>query len=204
MKQNSATSAISNIISQKRLKIAEKRAEFTDPDISVILEIREGNCEAFGTLVNRYEDFVYTLIFGLVKSAEEARDITQEVFLRAYRSIRRFEQRSSFKTWLYRIAYNTAMAHLAREKKLTEREGNAAFDPVDDSYKRHNTRIILEKIIAKLKPEYRAVIILHYYEDLKYEEIAETLDCPVGTVKIRLYRAKYELKQLWSKYAIQL
>ncbi|UCE65180.1 MAG: RNA polymerase sigma factor [Candidatus Zixiibacteriota bacterium] len=204
MKQNSAISAISNIINQKKLKIAEKRAEFTDPDISVIQEIRDGNCEAFGALVRRYEDFVYTLIFGLVKSAEEASDITQEVFLRAYRSIRRFEQRSSFRTWLYRISYNTAMAHLSREKKLIEREGNAAFDPVDDSYKRHDARIILEKIIPKLKPEYRAVIILHYYEDLKYEEIAETLDCPVGTVKIRLYRAKYELKKLWSKYAIQL
>jgi len=204
MKQNSATSAISDIIGQKRLKIAEKRAEFADPDISVIQEIRGGNCEAFGVLVKRYEDFIYTLIFGLIKSGEEAKDITQEVFLRAYRSIRRFEQRSSFKTWLYRIAYNTAMAHLAREKKVAEREENAAFNPVDVTYKGYNTRIFLEKIIAKLKPEYRAVIILFYYEDMKYEEIAEALDCPVGTVKIHLYRAKYELMQLWRKYGIQL
>jgi len=204
MKQDSAASAISNIISQKRLRIAEKPVEFSDPDNLILKEIREGNYGSFGTLVRRYEDFVYTLISGLVRSPESAKDVTQEVFLRAYRSIRRFEQRSSFKTWLYRIAYNTAMAHLEREKKFAEREENAVIDTVDATYKRYDARITLEKIIAKLKPEYRAVITLHYYEDLKYEEIAETLDCPVGTVKIRLYRAKYELKQLWSKYAIQL
>jgi RNA polymerase sigma-70 factor (ECF subfamily) len=75
---------------------------------------------------------------------------------------------------------------------------------IDNSYERQTAKLTLEKIIAELKPEYRAVIILFYYEDLKYEEIAEALDCPIGTVKIRLYRAKYELKKLWSRYEIQL
>ncbi|UCC80600.1 MAG: sigma-70 family RNA polymerase sigma factor [Candidatus Zixiibacteriota bacterium] len=204
MEYKATSAAISGLIDLKTLQKGGKRADLSDPDVCVIEEIRNGNYEAFGKLVRRYENFAYTLIRGLVGNDESARDITQEVFLRAYRSIRRFEQRSSFKTWLYKISYNTALAHISREKKMAERERFAASDRIDDSYKNQSVRITLDRIIGELKPEYRAVIILYYYEDLKYEEIAEALDCPIGTVKIRLYRAKYQLKQLWSRYAIQL
>jgi RNA polymerase sigma-70 factor (ECF subfamily) len=204
MEYKATSAAISGLINLKRLQTGGKRANVSDPDDCVIEEIRSGNYEAFGILVRRYENFAYTLICSMVGNDEAARDITQEVFLRAYRSIRRFERRSSFKTWLYRISYNTALAHISREKKMAEREEIAVSDRIDNSYKNQSVRLTLDRIIGELKPEYRAVIILHYYEDLKYEEIAETLDCPIGTVKIRLYRAKYELKQLWSKYAIQL
>jgi RNA polymerase sigma-70 factor (ECF subfamily) len=204
MKQQAITSAFTGIISQIGRKSATREARFCEPDEAILQAIRDGDYEAFGELTRRYENFVYSLVSGIVRTPETARDLTQEVFLRAYKSIRRFEQRSSFKTWLYRIAYNTSMAHLSREKRSAEREAESITEQVDNSYKNSNIRIYLEKIIGMLKPEYRAVILLYYYDDLKYEEIAETLNCPVGTVKIRLYRAKYELKQLWSKYAIQL
>ncbi len=204
MEYNAITSAISNATKAKAGKYSAKRANFTDPDESVLKAVREGDSEAFGTLVIRYEDFIFSLISSMVGSREMAKDITQEVFLRAYRSIRRFEQRSSFKTWLYRIAYNTTLAHLSREKRYVGEAENKTEDRVDNSYKNTGLKIRLEKVIGKLKPEYRAVIIMHYYDDLKYEEIAETLDCPVGTVKIWLYRAKYDLKRLWSEYALQL
>lgn len=204
MEYKATTAAISGLINLKSLRTGRKRADIADSDDLVINEIQNGDYEAFGTLVRRYENFTYTLVRSLAGNDESARDITQEVFLRAYRSIRRFEQRSSFKTWLYRISYNTALAHISREKKTAQREEIAASDRIDESYKNQSVRIALDRIIGRLKPEYRAVIILYYYEDLKYEEIAEALDCPVGTVKIRLYRAKYELKQLWSKYAIRL
>lgn len=185
-------------------KIAERKAGFIDPDDIVIEKIKDGNPEAFGVLVRRYEDFIYTLIIGIVRYPEMAKDVSQEVFLRVYKSIRSFEQRSNFKTWLYRIAFNTALAFLAREKSMVARANAMEPSMVDNSYRYRSDKMTLEKIIGMLRPEYRAVIILHYYEDLKYEEISEVLECPVGTVKIRLYRAKYELKQLWSKYAIQL
>lgn len=204
MKQQAITSVFTGVISQIRRKSASREARFFEPDDKVISAIRDGDYQAFGELTRRYENFIYTLISGIVRSPETARDLSQEVFLRAYKSIRRFEQRSSFKTWLYRIAYNTSMAHLSREKKNAEREAKSIDEQVDNSYKTNNIRIYLEKIIGMLKPEYRAVILLYYYDDLKYDEIAETLNCPIGTVKIRLHRAKYELKQLWSKYAIQL
>lgn len=204
MERDTASPALAGLVNIGLPKIAGKKAGFIDPDDIIVEEIKDGNPEAFGTLVRRYEDFVYTLIIGIVRSPEMAKDVSQEVFLRVYKSIRRFEKRSNFKTWLYRIAYNTALAHLAREKSMTERANTVETLLVDDSYRHKSDRITLEKIIGMLRQEYRAVIILYYYENLKYEEISEVLECPVGTVKVRLFRAKYELKQLWSKYAIRL
>lgn len=204
MEYDAITSALSGAITEKKRNFKAKKADFTDPDESILKAVRDGDPEAFGALVRRYEDFVYSLVMGIVRSREMANDITQESFLRAYKSIRRFEQKSSFKTWLYRIAYNTSLAHLARENRHKEKNENETAEQIDNSFKNHSLRLTLDKIIGKLRPEYRAVILLHYYDDLKYEEIAESLDCPIGTVKIRLYRAKFELKQLWSKYALQL
>jgi RNA polymerase sigma-70 factor (ECF subfamily) len=204
MEREIASSVLPRLVNLRLPKTAEKKAGFVDPDDIIIEAIKDGNPEAFGTLVRRYEDFVYTLIIGIVRSPETAKDVAQEVFLRVYKSIRRFERRSNFKTWLYRVAYNTALACLAREKRMAASENATGFSEVDNSYRNKSEKITLEKIIGMLKPDYRAVIILYYYENLKYEEISEVLECPVGTVKVRLYRAKYELKQLWSKYAIQL
>ena len=204
MEQENASSMIIGLANFRSMRLSGRSAGFHDPDDLLIDRIRDGDPEVFGVLVKRYEDFVYTLICGIVKSPDAARDISQEVFLRVYKSIRRFEKRSHFKTWLYRVAYNTALASLAREKKTAARERSLETETVDYTYEHSTEKIMIEKIIQMLRPEYRAVIILHYYEDLKYEEISEVLDCPVGTVKIRLYRAKYELKQLWSKYAVQL
>ena len=199
MKYPKLDTAIPGLFAGIRSGALAKRAVFTDPDIKIIDAVRDGDTEAFGKLVNRYEDFIFTLVLGMVRSEEMAKDIAQETFLRAYRGIRRFELRASFKTWLYRIAHNTAISHIRREKKnISEVE---LSEPAAYS-SNHSLRMTLDKLIGKLRPEYRAVIVFHYYDDLKYEEIAEVLECPVGTVKIRLYRAKYELKKLWTEYAV--
>jgi RNA polymerase sigma-70 factor, ECF subfamily len=169
-------------------------------DEEIISKIEDGDIEAFGILVKKYENFVYTLVRGLLHLEEPARDVSQEVFLRAYRALRRFEKKASFKTWLYRIAYNTAMNYVKMNKiqfqPISDLANAAPVEAVDIPLK-----ITVRKLIAGLKPDHRAIIILHYFEGLKYEEIAEVLECPVGTVKIRLYRAKLELKELWEKYA---
>ena len=204
MEQENVSSISSGIAWPLRFKISGRKAGFLDPDDFIIEKIKDGDPRAFEILVRRYEGFIYTLINGIVKSEDTAKDVAQEVFLRVYKSIRQFENRSNFKTWLYRVAYNTALAHLAREKRKEARENSLEHNTVDYSYQRETVRFTLDKIIEMLRPEYRAVIILHYYEDLKYEEIADVLDCPVGTVKVRLHRAKYELKKLWSRYAVRL
>lgn len=177
-------------------------AIFADPEKEIIDAVREGDSEAFGRLARRYEDFVFTLVRSLVHNDVMAEDVAQEVFLRAYKGIRRFELRSSFKTWLYRIAYNTAVSHIRRERSTASIDPANLEDPALDLSDNPSLRLTMERLIEKLRPEYKAVIVLHYYDDLKYEEIAEILECPMGTVKIRLYRAKHELKELWSKYAI--
>lgn len=123
--------------------------------------------------------------------------------MRAYRGIRRFEKRSSFKTWLYRIAYNTSMSHLKRLEKMAECDDNIIGETADYS-SGQALRMTLKKLIEQLKPELKAVVIFHYFDDLKYEEIAEIMGCPVGTIKIRLFRAKHDLKELWERYAVQL
>ncbi|MEE9554101.1 MAG: RNA polymerase sigma factor [candidate division Zixibacteria bacterium] len=200
MKYENYESAIPRPLAGIRAKFQAKRSVNSDPDDKILLAIREGETEAFGKLVNRYEDFVFTLVRGLVRSEEMTEDIAQETFLRAYRGIRRFELRSSFKTWLYRIAHNTAMSHLKRGMK--DIGTVEAYEPSTIATIDHSLKLTLEKLIGRLKPDLRTVILFHYYDDLKYEEIAEVLECPVGTVKIRLYRAKHELKKLWTKYAV--
>ena len=202
MKYDAITSTVARPFIRKRSAIARDKGQLSDSDTQIINSVREGDTEAFGELVRKYEDFVFTFILGLVHSEETAKDVAQEVFLRAYRGIRRFELKSSFKTWLYRIAYNTAISHLNREKAKARIDIHQATEPAFNTRGRQSLRLTLEKLIGLLKPDHRSVIILHYYDDLKYEEIAEIMDCPIGTVKIRLYRAKHELKKLWAKYAV--
>ncbi len=202
MKYDLITSAIARPFVRKRSAKAWDKGHLPDSDTQIINSVREGETDAFGELVRKYEDFVFALILGLVHSEDTAKDVAQEVFLRAYRGIRRFELKSSFKTWLYRIAHNTAISHLNREKAKTRIDIDQATEPAFDTRGRQSLRLTLEKLIRLLKPDHRSVIILHYYDDLKYEEIAEVMDCPIGTVKIRLYRAKHELKKLWAKYAV--
>jgi len=202
MKHRTLESAIPRFLADPGIESPVVMADLSDHDHEVLSAVREGDTEAFGKLVYRYESFVYTLVLGIVRSDEAAKDIAQETFLRAYRGIRRFELRSSFKTWLYRIAHNTSMSHLKREGLNGICDERKDEEPAIDSAGNHYLRLTLEKLIGKLKPEHRSVIIFHYYDDLKYEEIAEILDCPIGTVKIRLYRAKHELKKLWAKYAV--
>jgi len=179
--------------------IARKTGEAV-ADEEIIAKIGDGDFEAYGILIKRYENFVYTLARGLAGSDEPAKDIAQETFLRAYKALRRFEKKSSFKTWLYRIAYNTALNHIKKNKVFSEPVDFDAL-PACDNHETIPLRITIRKLIDRLKPEHEAIIIMHYFEDLKYEEMADVLSCPIGTVKIRLYRAKLELKDLWEKYA---
>ena len=202
MEQNQFSSSLLGRAAHVRLNVNPPESKFYDSDDIIIDAVCDGDTRKFEELVIKYQDFVYTLVFNIVKTEESAKDVVQEVFLRVYKSIRRFERKSSFKTWLYRIAYNTALAHLKREKPLSALGDQVLLEPKAKPAKDHALKMTLDKLIAKLKPELQAVILFHYYDDLKYEEIAEVLDCPLGTVKIRLYRAKFELRKLWEIYAV--
>ncbi|MBI3407953.1 MAG: sigma-70 family RNA polymerase sigma factor [Planctomycetes bacterium] len=170
-------------------------------------ECLEGRTEAFGGLVERYHERLYNTVLRLLDHAEDARDVVQEAFLSAYQSLESFKGDSQFFTWLYRIAVNTAIS-LKRKQKIVLRlhtggEGGAA-EPTDHSNVSkpgHGIEMAEEEkrvhqALSRLSPEHRAVLVMKDMEGRKYEEMAETLGVPVGTIRSRLHRARLELREL--------
>jgi RNA polymerase sigma-70 factor (ECF subfamily) len=164
----------------------------SDPDI------RE---RAFEALYRRHAERAYRLAYRLTGHDAEARDVVQEAFLRVFRRIRRFRRESAFSSWLHRITVNIAIDHHRRRQRRPETSlqaettiaapsprGTAAPTPVEDAV-RHERAVDVRRLVADLSPPLAAAVLLRYGEGLSYEEIAASLDVPVGTVKSRLNRA---------------
>jgi RNA polymerase sigma-70 factor (ECF subfamily) len=173
----------------------------------LIRECLKGRTAAFVELVEPYQDRLYNTVYRLLDNAEDARDVVQETFLSAYQSLGRFKGDSLFFTWLYRIAFNTAVS-LKRKQRATLRihagEDDSGVDPLDDS-ERSKPGYALERAeeerrvqgaLNRLSPEHRAVLVMKDIEGLKYEDIAGVLEVAVGTVRSRLHRARLELREL--------
>ncbi len=177
-------------------------------DQRLIRESREGNTAAFGALVSRYQDRLFNTVLRLANNAEDARDVVQEAFIHAYQSLHSFKGDSLFFTWLYRIAVNTAIS-LKRKQKPTLRlyaggDEQAGFEPADPSESvrpghavemAEEERIVHEGL-AKLSPEHRAVLVMKDMEGMKYEDMADILGVPIGTIRSRLHRARLELRDI--------
>jgi RNA polymerase sigma-70 factor (ECF subfamily) len=174
-------------------------------DQCLIDACRAGNTEAFGVLVTRYQDRLYPTVFRLTGCADEARDLLQDAFLRAFQNLPRFHGDSSFYTWVYRIAVNLALSGRRRRRPLLrlhlDSEGAgldsqydlAETDPSAPLERAERDRTVQEALSA-LAPDHRAVIVMKEFDGLHYDEIAETLGVPVGTVRSRLHRARCELR----------
>jgi RNA polymerase sigma-70 factor (ECF subfamily) len=173
-------------------------------DHGLIEAARAGQTEAFGLLVLRYQDRLYPTILRLTGGAEDAHDVLQETFLRAYSKLGRFQGESSFYTWLYRIAVNLALS-FRRKNRLFLRlgDGSAARDLEVVDPGEHDPSLPLERLerdaliqraLNGLAPDHRAVVILKEFDGLSYEEIAAILRIPVGTVRSRLHRARTDLR----------
>jgi RNA polymerase sigma-70 factor (ECF subfamily) len=181
-------------------------------DHRLIAECLKGRTAAFGELVRRYQDRLYNTVFRLVGSAEDAQDVVQEAFLHAYQSLDGFKGDSRFFTWLYRIAVNSAIS-LKRKRRVavginTGREGQGgAIEPLDtsafsrpgQSLEKADEERRIQTALNRLSPEHRAVLILKDMEDQKYEDMAEILQVPIGTIRSRLHRARLELRELLEK-----
>ena len=179
-------------------------------DDELIRRTRAGELRAFDTLVKRYQRKVYYLALRMVKSHDAADDIAQETFIRAYDAIESFKLGYSVFTWLYRICMNLSINHLKRgrrimtessfseEAKPLERAA-AGADPLDCAeMKEMGGRI--QAAIDSLSPKYKAVFVLRIYEDMSYEEIAESLGISVGTVMSRLFRAREKMQEMLKEY----
>jgi RNA polymerase sigma-70 factor (ECF subfamily) len=177
-------------------------------DQSLVQACRAGQTEAFGTLVDRYQNRLYPTVSRLMGSAEDAEDVLQDTFVRAFEKLDQFQGESSFYTWIYRIAVNLALSgHRRRRVRMPLRprlDRGTVFegDPPDESadadptapLERAEREMIVAAALNQLVPEHRAVIVLKDFDGHRYEEISAILDIPIGTVRSRLHRGRCELR----------
>ncbi len=180
----------------------------TPDDLSLVEACRSGRTEAFGLLVQRYQDRLYPTIARVVGSAGDPEDILQDAFVRAFEKLDQFQGESSFYTWIHRIAVNLALSGHRRRRvraappPANRREAPRGLHPADESVEadpaapleRAERQRIVAAALDELSPEHRAVVVLKDFDGRSYEEIAETLGIPVGTVRSRLHRARCELR----------
>ena len=177
-------------------------------DQRLIAECLRGNAAAFGELVRLYQDRLFHTVYRMVANAEDARDVVQEAFLSAYQSLDSFKGDSLFFTWLYRIAVNTAIS-LKRKQRVvlsihTSRDGEPIADPSDPSevnrpghaLEQEEQERRIQQALSRLSPEHRAVLVMKDMEGQKYEDMADVLDVPIGTIRSRLHRARLELREI--------
>jgi RNA polymerase sigma-70 factor (ECF subfamily) len=164
-----------------------------------ILACQRGEREAFDRLVERYQRDVYRLCYRYVNNHEDANDMAQEVFLKAYRALGRFRGESAFSTWLYRIAVNTCLSFRSSRKPAGEEVTEALPDASPgalDKVEREETARIVRDAVRRLPEKQRATLILKVYHDLSHEEVAAILGSTVGTVKANLFHALGNLRRL--------
>jgi len=172
-------------------------------DAQLVTASKNGDQDAFSLLVQRYQRRVFNLVFRMLQNYEEASEITQEAFLAAWQGLRSFRGEARFSTWLYRIAYNCALKQLElrkREQTLNQAlQSEQALEPADGGHAAHlamlDNQEMVQEQLSQLPPKYRIVLILRHLQDMTYEEMAEVLTMPVGTIKTHLFRARNLLKE---------
>jgi RNA polymerase sigma-70 factor, ECF subfamily len=160
---------------------------------------RAGDERAFQELVDRYKDLVFALIARTVQDRSRAEDLAQDVFLRIHRGLPYFRGEARLSTWIYRIVANAVIQDHGRAPKTTsldDERGAQAASASDRQFTDLEVRDRLEKAIARLPANYRLLVAAHYLRGVQYEELAEALQLPLGTVKTQLYRAKQQLRRL--------
>lgn len=178
-------------------------------DIEILKRCLKGDEKAYRELVERYQRQVYSLVLRMVRQSQDAEDLTQETFVRMFRALDRYDPTRSFAAWLFTIASRLSIDHLRRRKSrpmplvqrevgsLEEREieiPDPSIGP-DEITSHGEEEVRTRNLIDSLPPHYRIVVVLRHQQDLSYEEIAEALHLPLGTVKARIHRARALLKQ---------
>ncbi len=178
-------------------------------DDQLVARVQKGDKRAFDLLVLKHQFKVHAIVSKYVKDYDEVNDVVQETFIKAYRALETFRSESAFYTWLYRIAVNTSKNYLlARNRRPPSFDvdlgdaGNAELssqlqnlDSPDNILSRNELETVIDLAIKGLPADLRNALILREFEDLSYEQIADIMDCPVGTVRSRIFRAREALEE---------
>jgi len=174
-----------------------------DEDRIIVAQVVSGQKELFRLLVKRHEQAVYGMGISFFRNAEDASDFTQEVFLKTFRNLSRFEGRSRFSTWLYKVAYNTAINNVTRKKEyhsLVEDESVPDNDTPERKALRSLARDAVQEAIAELPERFRVCVDLFFFYDRSYQEIEAITGFPVNTIKSHVFRAKKILREKLDSY----
>lgn len=184
-------------------------------DTDLIAGALDGSEAAFTALLDRYQDRVFRLLSRYTRDRAETEDLAQEVFVKVFRKLHTFQQDAAFYTWLYRITVNTATDHLnrRRRRRLHLVEDHAVLDPSRrDPEDAGSAQPLLDrevhevtrKVLETLPEKYRTILILREYEDLSYTRMSEVLECSIGTVESRLFRARQRFKEALERHYPEL
>ncbi len=205
---------LSKVFSRTLVTSPERQRE-ADADLEVVRRVQAGDVAAFDQLIRKYRERLFGVVYNLTSNREDTADLVQDAFIKAFQSINRFQGQSAFFTWLYKIAVNTALSHLRRNKlrtffsleKIQEDDPSSKIlaDLTDhagadrDAYLRE-LQEKLNEALQKLSIKHRTVITLFEIDGLSHAEIAEIMECSEGTVRSRLHYAKQFLQGELSKY----
>ncbi len=174
-------------------------------DAQLVAASQRGDQDAFALLVQRHQRRVFNVVYRMLQDYDEASEITQEAFLAAWQGLPSFRGEASFPTWLYRIAYNCSLRQIEQRKRdralQTAIQAEQALENSDrekqteSALEIHDRKALLHEHLATLPAKYRIVLILRHLQEMSYEEMAEILTVPVGTIKTHLFRARNLLKE---------
>jgi len=191
------------------MKTEEDKMSEKTLDAELVAQAKKGGMQAFELLVNRYQQRVANVIAKFIKDRDEIQDVAQEVFIKVFRALPKFRGDSSFYTWIYRIAVNTSKNHLVSKSRriqntqlefeeaesFSNNEDQRNLDTPDAVYARGELEKTMAKAIDSLPEELKSAIVLREVDGLSYEEIAARMDCPIGTVRSRIFRARDAIDQ---------
>jgi RNA polymerase sigma-70 factor (ECF subfamily) len=174
-------------------------------DVALVSASQVGDQDAFALLVQRHQRFVFNLVFRMLGQYEEADEVTQETFLAAWQGLSGFRGNARFSTWLYRIAYNCALKQLEQRKRDQALQLAIQVEQADQwinnderigaDIEAHDRQTIVREHLSNLPAKYRIVLVLRHLQEMTYEEMAEILTMPIGTIKTHLFRARNLLKE---------
>lgn len=200
------TPACNHFLSPGSKSMSDAKSADSMSDTDLILRAKGGDMAAFEQLVHRYDNHVLSMAASYVNNAEDAKDIYQEVFLRVYRGLKKFELRSEFSTWLYRIATNVCLSHRSRRKRHSHaaihgEEGDDETHGLESDARSDSPALgaeiseHIEEALNSLSPKQRMVFTLKHYEEYKIREIAQMMKCTEGTVKRYLFTATRKMRE---------